>query len=953
MTDRDTNPLYDLLPSVFRQADQAEGQPLRALTDVLGIVDGELHRGIGALYDCWFIETCPLPFVAMIGALVGVTLPTPIRPEHRALVADALASRRRKGTAAALPIFLRATSDWYVLVLNDGQVPGAAWPLQDTDGTSIYQSDDWGIAARNGMPPAGLWVWRLPVLGLEAATPAMTVLPNWQTWGRRFWLNRLGLPQQVWNVAGSTLPLGPAPLPALPVAVTTQMLSRDLARYRRDWPVAGPGAPADSVLYGPGRGLLLSAQRADGTWVDVSPRDIRPMALDDIDLPPPHYPVFLSGPIDLKDWPGYSYGLNVLLGDTEGHINFLPEQPTMTSIANCLQVGFQSNTTQLVQGQFWDNLTNTTVVPRSDRLVLIPGGAVAVPWFFVSDTDYLGLTTPSQPVLALRTLPLSETLLGRLYTVPAGSLLNFTDAYGQVYTIPLPLPMDGFGPPALDATATALQKLLPTTIVLGIASDSATTGQIVIIPSLPDAGVPVATTAPANTPEMAALAWDLGLVSAVVLDPEAGQFAWPVSVDAPIAIAASYGYAAVTSLGGGPYPRQALQIGAAAIRYPVTPGGSTSLDAALAQWASAAPPEAVLALAGSASFFLDPPPPISLAGGQILLIQAGLQQGPVVIPSQPLLLSCSSGEAAGTLMLDGLVLEGGLSLGDGQIALTLADTTLFPVSLLVPTSGAELRGLELLAERCVLGPMAGNGLAAGSLQITDSLVSSLPVPLFEAPLLAGWAAEIATTVLRSTFFGGVTLLGPLKATDSLFVGVLESFGRLDLDHCYVTDLIINPPRGKPAEHPAADNPPDASVMRCTTCKGLTSVRLRRCHVQSLSLDPARLNWCTCNEPSESEPHPCDECTVEGCASSCPLKQAGQFWSPLRLLPNFYSDNVYPNADFGRLSSDNPPALLSGASDQGEIGVFNRAQTSARARQFADALGGALLFGTGAEILFQS
>ncbi|WP_163454976.1 phage tail protein, partial [Escherichia coli] len=67
------------------------------------------------LEDDWFIQTCPLDLVPYVAAQLGLEVAQPVRPEHRALVADALGFRRRKGLASAIPRRVRDGSGWYSL----------------------------------------------------------------------------------------------------------------------------------------------------------------------------------------------------------------------------------------------------------------------------------------------------------------------------------------------------------------------------------------------------------------------------------------------------------------------------------------------------------------------------------------------------------------------------------------------------------------------------------------------------------------------------------------------------------------------------------------------------------------------------------------------------------------------------------------------------------------------
>jgi hypothetical protein len=129
--------LYELLPTVYRERDAAEGYPLRAL---LGIVEGQallVEDDIRRLWDNLFIETCEPWVIPYIGDLVsnnplydagrnrapdtaaelfpdlrGRELRPPVAARLRADVAKTIYYRRRKGTLPMLEELARDVTGW-------------------------------------------------------------------------------------------------------------------------------------------------------------------------------------------------------------------------------------------------------------------------------------------------------------------------------------------------------------------------------------------------------------------------------------------------------------------------------------------------------------------------------------------------------------------------------------------------------------------------------------------------------------------------------------------------------------------------------------------------------------------------------------------------------------------------------------------------------------------------
>ena len=107
--------LYDLLPAIYRIRDAEEGEVLRAL---LGVIEEEmqaLEQDIAGLYEDLFIETCDEWVIPYIGDLLGVHGVHPLSARAgslRSYVANTLAYRRRKGTAAVLEQVARDITGW-------------------------------------------------------------------------------------------------------------------------------------------------------------------------------------------------------------------------------------------------------------------------------------------------------------------------------------------------------------------------------------------------------------------------------------------------------------------------------------------------------------------------------------------------------------------------------------------------------------------------------------------------------------------------------------------------------------------------------------------------------------------------------------------------------------------------------------------------------------------------
>lgn len=192
-------PVYDLVPVIHRLRDVAVGGQLGEL---LAVVETELLRlrgDVDGLYDDWFIETCAEWVVPYIGDLLGVqglrTVPGGV-VSQRALVANTIRYRRRKGTPGVLEQVARDGTNWPARVVEyfpllattqhldhvRPQAPATAG-LRDAGllarvGTAFEPTTRTGDVrhidvrrGRHNLPSIGVYLWRLSAYRIEGAEP--------------------------------------------------------------------------------------------------------------------------------------------------------------------------------------------------------------------------------------------------------------------------------------------------------------------------------------------------------------------------------------------------------------------------------------------------------------------------------------------------------------------------------------------------------------------------------------------------------------------------------------------------------------------------------------------------------------------------------------------------------------------------------------------------------------
>ena len=206
MSEPDRERLYHLLPAIYRLRDAEQGYPLRAL---LGVLESELRLvedDVGRLYDNWFIETCDEWVVPYLGDLLGVRGLLPVQYgafSQRALVANTLAYRRAKGTAAVLEQLARDVTGWPAKaveffellaatqhlnhvrsgkggtanVRDAGKLELLDTPFQAAATTAEVRHID-NRRGKYNIPNAGIFLWRLPAYAVTRGTARSAAQPG-------------------------------------------------------------------------------------------------------------------------------------------------------------------------------------------------------------------------------------------------------------------------------------------------------------------------------------------------------------------------------------------------------------------------------------------------------------------------------------------------------------------------------------------------------------------------------------------------------------------------------------------------------------------------------------------------------------------------------------------------------------------------------------------------------
>jgi hypothetical protein len=286
--------LYDLLPAVHRIRDAQAGGLLAELIAVIADQFDVLAADLDQMYDDEFIETCARWVAPYVGDLIGYRVLHGVVPQvasPRAEVANTIAYRRRKGTAAVLEQLALDVTGWparavefferlvttqylnhprphaqaFVDVRRHealgwvGTQDGALDDLARTADVRRIAARPPHRTGRHNISNVGIFLWR------TAAVPVRRSPLVEHADGRRFRFHPLGVDAPLFGLPRTepdiTSLAGPFDVP-LP--------------WGRRWLAAHLGA-----CYGPRATLLLERQPAGGDPVPVPLADVRVCDLSD------------------------------------------------------------------------------------------------------------------------------------------------------------------------------------------------------------------------------------------------------------------------------------------------------------------------------------------------------------------------------------------------------------------------------------------------------------------------------------------------------------------------------------------------------------------------------------------------------------------------------------------------------------------------------------------------
>jgi hypothetical protein len=319
--------LFNLLPVVHREHDDARGHLLRALLAVIGEQVDVVEEDIERLYRNWFIETCDDWVVPYIGDLIGYRAvhdagepgdPGAARAaaRNRILIprreiASTIAYRRRKGTVALLEEIGNQVTSWPARVVecyrllgwmqhldhvhvHRGQtldvrrgsiLDGAGGPFEQIAHTvDVRRANSHRTTGRFNIPDIALFVWRLHAYSVSRTNAEASDWKSPAGWTLANCIEDEAPNYYTFSVLGNTTPLFNRPRPEESPTDIAGAINVPAPIRRRA--LDTPAHRASTELYGPRASLAVWAP---GWPAKTAPQPIPAEAVIPADLSQWHY----------------------------------------------------------------------------------------------------------------------------------------------------------------------------------------------------------------------------------------------------------------------------------------------------------------------------------------------------------------------------------------------------------------------------------------------------------------------------------------------------------------------------------------------------------------------------------------------------------------------------------------------------------------------------------------
>ena len=306
----------------------------------------------------------------------------------------------------------------------------------------------------------------------------------------------------------------------------------------------------------------------------------------------------------------------------------------------------------------------------------------------------------------------------------------------------------------------------------------------------------------ANLADRAGGSWCTVLAGKIAIDPQLGRIQFAADLTPPQSLRVTYNYGFPAPIGGGPYDRTGnldLEVptqdtSQADFFALVGTADFPDLQTAIAQWnLQPAGTTGIIVLPGFERYVIDltGANAVTLASESTLALVAAVPVplggprdvtwdnacvtllGNVEITGLPPPMPEGEVAPAGQLILNGLLIEGQLSIDGSTVVVQLSDSTL------VPGLGAANPGLSpcepsiiiqndatLCMARCISGPIAAS--AAGSVRVCNSIIDANSPCCVAYAGADGYSAGADLHVEDSTIVGKVRTRTMRLASDSIF-----------------------------------------------------------------------------------------------------------------------------------------------------------------------------------------